>query len=107
MRRIEVVRTAGDIGSSLAAEIDIHASGDDLALLQSLGDDLRFVLIVSRATVHAGEGELSITVSPTGHAKCERCWHHREDVGVDPDHPHICGRCVDNLFKDGELRTHA
>ncbi len=107
MRQIETVRTAGDIGSSLAAEIDIQASGDDLALLQSLGDDLRFVMIVSRATVHAGNGELSIKVSASGHQKCDRCWHHRADVGVDTDHPTICGRCVDNLFKDGEPRAHA
>ena len=107
MRQIEVVRTAGDIGSSLAAEIDLYASGDDLSLLQSLKDDLRFVLIVSRATVHAGSGELEVRVTATGHTKCERCWHHRKDVGVDSDHPQICGRCVDNLFKDGESRAHA
>src|SRR5690606_19790943 len=51
MRRIEEVRSAGKVGSSLAAEIDIHAAGRDYEWLKSLGDDLRFVLIVSRATV--------------------------------------------------------
>ncbi len=107
MRKIEEVRTSGEIGSSLAAELDIYASGNDYQLLASLEDDLRFVLIVSRANLHPAEGALRIIVNPTKHAKCERCWHHREDVGIDPEHPMICGRCVSNLFKLGELRRHA
>ncbi|HLU00946.1 MAG TPA: isoleucine--tRNA ligase [Burkholderiaceae bacterium] len=108
MRRIEEVRATGKVGSSLAAEIDIHAGGQDLEWLQSLGDDLRFVLIVSRATVHAAaEDTLRIDVHPTEQSKCERCWHHRSDVGANADHPTICGRCSDNLFGDGEERHHA
>ncbi len=108
MRRIEEVRATGKVGSSLAAEIDIRAQGNDLEILRSLGDDLRFVLIVSRATVHAcTEPELRIDVQPSDAAKCERCWHHRPDVGSDPQHPTICGRCTDNLFGDGEQREHA
>ncbi|MGB6104747.1 MAG: isoleucine--tRNA ligase [Pusillimonas sp.] len=107
MRKIEEVRATGEIGSSLAAEVDIHAGGNDHQLLASLGDDLRFVLIVSRATVHQADGELRIDVHPTRQAKCERCWHHRDDVGIDPEHPAICGRCVSNLFGQGEARQHA
>ncbi|AOB31807.1 isoleucine--tRNA ligase [Bordetella sp. H567] len=107
MRKLEEVRSAGGIGSSLQAEIDITASGDDLAALQALGDDLRFVLIVSRATVHAGTGELQIAIAPSSHKKCERCWHWRADIGADPEHPEICGRCVSNLFGAGEARSHA
>ncbi|MYN14693.1 isoleucine--tRNA ligase [Pusillimonas sp. TS35] len=107
MRRIEEVRTRGEIGSSLAAELDIYADGDDHALLASLNDDLRFVLIVSRATVHKAPGELRIEVQATKATKCERCWHHRDDVGSDPAHPTLCGRCVSNLFGQGEHREHA
>ncbi|AZS80289.1 isoleucine--tRNA ligase [Achromobacter spanius] len=106
-RKLEEVRTAGDIGSSLQAEVDLYASGDDQQLLASLGDDLRFVLIVSRATVHAGDGETRIDVTPSTHKKCERCWHWRLDVGQDADHPEICGRCVSNLFGSGEARDKA
>ena len=106
-RKLEEVRTAGDIGSSLQAEVDLYANGDDQQLLASLGDDLRFVLIVSRATVHAGEGETRIEVTPSTHKKCERCWHWRLDVGQDADHPEICGRCVSNLFGSGEARDKA
>ncbi len=108
MRRIEEVRATGKVGSSLAAEIDIHTGGADLEILRSLGDDLRFVLIVSRATVHAGGGDaLRIEVNATEAQKCERCWHHRDDVGANEAHPTICGRCSDNLFGDGEVREHA
>lgn len=108
MRRIEEVRAAGKVGSSLAAEVDIHASGRDLEWLQSLGDDLHFVLIVSRASVQeAADGTLRIDVAPSNAEKCERCWHHRADVGSDSDHPTICGRCSSNLFGDGEAREHA
>ncbi|OZI22875.1 isoleucine--tRNA ligase [Bordetella genomosp. 7] len=106
-RKLEEVRTAGGIGSSLQAEVDMYAHGADLELLQSLGDDLRFVLIVSRATVHAGEGELRIEIAPSAHQKCERCWHWRLDVGSHADHPEICGRCVSNLFGAGEPREKA
>ena len=66
-RKLEEVRTAGDIGSSLQAEVDLYAASADQELLASLGDDLRFVLIVSRATVHAGEGETRIEVTPSQH----------------------------------------
>lgn len=107
MRRIEDVRTAGHIGSSLDAEIDVYAPADDYELLVSLQDDLRFVLIVSRAQVHHSEADLRIEVAATTHDKCERCWHHRSDVGHDTQHPTLCGRCVSNLFSTGEARRHA
>jgi len=65
------------------------------------------VLIVSRATVHEGQGELRVEITPSAHKKCERCWHWRLDVGSDADHPEICGRCVSNLFGAGEPRDKA
>jgi len=107
MRRIEEVRARGEIGSSLAAGLDIHAPEADYALLSSLGDDLRFVFIVSRVALHACSDVLRIDVQTLDAAKCERCWHHRDDVGSDPQHPGLCGRCVQNLFGTGEPRSHA
>jgi isoleucyl-tRNA synthetase len=49
----------------------------------------------------------SVEVTPSPHPKCERCWHWRADVGSDAAHPAICGRCVSNLFGNGEPRSHA
>ncbi len=105
--RLEEQRAAGAIGSSLQADVELSASGADLALLRSLGDDLRFVTITSRAGVRDGTGELEVTVSPSTGAKCERCWHYRDDVGSDPKHASICARCVSNLEGPGEVRRHA
>jgi len=108
MRRIEAVRAEGKVGASLAAQIDVYASGDDYATLAALQDDLRFVFITSRATLHrADDTTTRIVVTPTTHAKCPRCWHHRADIGQNADHPQLCGRCVDNLTGDGEVRRHA
>ena len=106
---LENQRAAGAIGSSLQAEVDIAASGEKLKLLQGLGDDLRFVLITSRASVvpAATAAEESILAMPSKHKKCERCWHYRADVDSDPKHPGICGRCVSNLFGPGEPRRFA
>ena len=101
---IETVRSAGTLGSSLQAEIDISVATTDHTLLASLGDDLKFVTITSRATLLAGD-ELRVSVKPSLATKCERCWHYRDDVGIDPAHPTICGRCTLNLFGEGERRT--
>jgi len=107
-KAIEEQRSAGLVGSSLQSEIDIYTHSDTYESLRRLGDDLRFVLITSRATVHEEAGApLRIVVTPSVHAKCDRCWHYRADVGVDAEHPHICGRCVSNLFGKGEARSHA
>jgi len=107
-RRLEDARSAGAIGSSLQAEVVIGASSDDVDLLRTLGDDLKYVLITSKASVRqASGGEFEVHVTPSSHAKCERCWHYRPDVGVEARHPTICARCVANLEGPGEVRRHA
>ena len=105
-KQLEEVRAAGGIGASLQAELDVYAGGALYDALNSLGDDLRFVLITSRATLHAAAEE-KIVVTPSAHQKCERCWHYRADVGADAAHPQICGRCTCNLHGEGEPRSHA
>ena len=109
LRAIEAQREAGKIGSSLQAELDLHLAGDKHTLLATLGDDLRFVTITSRATLQpaAGEADEKIVVTPSPHSKCDRCWHWRADVGRHGEHPTLCGRCVENLFGAGEKRTSA
>jgi isoleucyl-tRNA synthetase len=100
---IETLRADGKVGSSLQAEIVITAPPDDLDLLASLGDDLKFVTITSQATLAAGPAVL-VTVTPSSATKCERCWHYQSDVGQAADHPTLCSRCVSNLFGAGEVR---
>jgi isoleucyl-tRNA synthetase len=106
LRALEAAREAGEIGSSLQAEVDIVAPENEHAALASLGDDLRLVLITSAARVSAG-AERSVRITRTAHPKCERCWHYRADMGADRAHPALCGRCVANLFGRGEPRAFA
>ncbi|MEX1167052.1 MAG: isoleucine--tRNA ligase [Hydrogenophaga sp.] len=95
-KAIEDLRAAGAVGASLQATLSITAGADDAALLRSLGDDLRFITITSGAAVIDG-AELAIAVAPSEAIKCERCWHYSDDVGANPAHPTVCGRCVSNL----------
>ena len=107
-KKLEERRAAGEIGSALAAGVDVYAFGDTYTSLKHMGDDLKFVFITSRATLHyrAGEG-LDVKVTPSAHNKCERCWHYRADVGEDLQHPTLCARCVSNLYGSGETRKYA
>jgi isoleucyl-tRNA synthetase len=105
-KEIEALRSEGQVGSSLQAEVTLTVTADDHALLASLGNDLKFVFITSAIYLIAGDA-LSISVKASSAVKCERCWHYRGDVGIDPAHPTICGRCTASLFGAGEVRHSA
>ncbi|MEJ5990698.1 isoleucine--tRNA ligase [Ramlibacter sp. PS3R-8] len=105
-KEIEALRSEGKVGSSLQANLVVTAGPDDHALLAGLGDDLKFVFIASAVALERGDA-LAVRAVPSTDAKCDRCWHWRADVGVDPQHPALCGRCVANLFGPGEPRVHA
>jgi len=106
LKKLEQAREAGEIGASLQAEVDVVAPAADYDALASLGDDLRFVFITSAARVTRGATR-AVQVTPSAHPKCARCWHYRTDVGTDPAHPKLCGRCIANLFGSGEARAFA
>ena len=108
-KELEQLRIQGTIGSSLAARVEIRAAGERYAALADLGDDLRFVLITSQASVTrvSTSAEQGIMVHASRDSKCPRCWHYRSDVGADPAHAEICGRCVANLYGEGEARAYA
>jgi isoleucyl-tRNA synthetase len=121
---LEKLRVAGTVGSSLDGEVEVFAKDEFREKLLALGEELRFLLITSNATVKrvsnaagppvgavkvgeiAKEGGVWIRVQPSTAPKCERCWHHRPDVGSNPEHPTICSRCVDNLSDPGETRKY-
>jgi isoleucyl-tRNA synthetase len=109
-KEIETLREAGKVGSSLQANvaltIPMATHGDLWEALASLGEDLKFVFITSAIGIVAGEA-MDVKVTPSAAVKCDRCWHWRDDVGHDPAHPTICGRCTSNLFGAGEDRKFA
>jgi isoleucyl-tRNA synthetase len=93
------------VGSSLQAGVEIRVGGEKAAALQSLGDDLRFVMITSVARLVVTEEKdpeaaAQVDVWPVEDPKCGRCWHLRPDVGTHAAHPSLCGRCVENLQDD-------
>ncbi len=99
---LEPMRASGEIGAALDAEIAIACNAEDFSWLSPLADELRFLFISGDVSVVQGEANVTATVSAK--PKCIRCWHHRDDVGSDPDHPEICGRCVSNVEGPGEVR---
>lgn len=116
-KAMEQERQQGHIGSALAANVQIYANGKLKSSLESLGNELRFLLITSGATVHelndapAGslqnaELGLAITVTPNTFEKCARCWHRCEDVGHDAEHPELCSRCIGNISDHAEERCY-
>ena len=117
-KELENLRAAKAIGGSLQAEVALFADQALADRLARLGNELRFVLITSTATVQplgaATPGAvgtevegLKLQIVKSLHAKCGRCWHHREDVGSHAAHPELCGRCVDNIEGAGEVRHYA
>jgi isoleucyl-tRNA synthetase len=108
LKAVEDLRATGAIGSSLQANVVIEAAPDVFDALRSLGDELRFVMIVSSLILKKGEGAVTkVTATASTEQKCARCWHYVAGVGSDPAHPDLCPRCVANLFGEGEKRLFA
>ena len=103
---IETLRADGKVGASLQASVNLQVGPEDHALLASLGQDLKFVFITSQLILQAGS-DVVATVSVSQDTKCDRCWHYAPDVGVNPAHPTLCGRCDSNLHGAGETRLFA
>ena len=102
-KEIETKRAAEVVGSSWQAAVSITAPEPTYGYLRALGEELRFVLMVSKVSVSEGEA-LSIVVDKAEGEKCERCWHYLPDVGSNTAHPCLCARCIDNVEGKGEER---
>lgn len=115
---LEAARKEEKIGATLQAEVTLYVGTELEAQLNALGDELRFVLLTSKAVVENKENRpadavaseidgLFISVAATSAEKCERCWHYCDDVGTHEEHKDICGRCVTNVDGEGEVRQFA
>ena len=103
---IEPLRVSKEVGSSLQAEVVLTAPENVFAALETLDDELKFVMLVSKIQLVQGD-ELSATVTPSQEQKCERCWHYVASVGSVAQHPTLCARCVENIDGNGENRIYA
>ncbi|MCH9762955.1 MAG: isoleucine--tRNA ligase [Gammaproteobacteria bacterium] len=115
---LEIARKGGVIGSALAAEIDLYVDDTTRAMLEPLGEELRFVLITSGVNLLSLDDKpddvldsamsgLAVSVKSSNATKCVRCWHRVDDIGENTQHPGLCGRCITNLSGAGEARTWA
>ncbi|MGP5548720.1 isoleucine--tRNA ligase [Psychrobacter alimentarius] len=126
-KNIETARGEKIINANLSADVSLYADGAMQESLAKLGEELRFVLITSKATLQPmsaapankvvldeqtdsdteASADLVVNVSAATGTKCVRCWHIRDDIGTDSAHPEICSRCVTNVSGDGEVRHYA
>ncbi len=117
-KSLENLRSAGTIGGALEASVVVYASDALAQTLAKVGDELRFIFITSTAKVEsldqkpadaellsANGLEFAVHTSKASGEKCVRCWHLREDVGTDSEHPEVCGRCISNVHGSGEQRS--
>ena len=117
LKRIEELRNDKQLGGSLEAEVDVYLDAASIARIGDCRGELRFFFITSDVRVHAldsapadaiaatfGSAPAKVVVTPTTAGKCVRCWQHRSDVGSEPEHPELCGRCVTNVAGEGEQR---
>jgi isoleucyl-tRNA synthetase len=92
---LEKARQAKQIGKALEAKLTFAGSSPALSAAQPHLESLRELLNVSQLEVQpGGESAVSVGVSKAEGQKCERCWHWEPEVGSNPEHPTICGRCV-------------
>lgn len=117
-KELEVLRNDGKIKGGLTAEVTLYAEPEIFKHLNELGEELKFILITSRATllpesekstdaIETSVNGLSLVLTPSEHNRCDRCWHQTEEVGQDDTHPDLCNRCIDNVDGDGEQRLFA
>lgn len=120
-RCIEQMRTDGQLGSSLQAEVCLYVDNDRRAKLAQLEGELSFAFICSSVELLPlgsqpenaviADMKVGITVTPSTQAKCSRCWHYSSDIKEGSkkgdSQEAICNRCQDNVEGAGETRLYA
>ena len=107
-KALEQARASKLIGKPLEAKVVITASEAGKEFLDSCGQDLAKLCIVSAVEVQSGEGEgdsyealggVKIAVSRMEGEKCARCWIYDPTVGSNAEHPCLCARCASVLTR--------
>jgi len=91
-------RKAGVLKSSQEAAVSINPEklkADHRKLLESGKEDWPFLLQMAEVRINGTTKDTEgISIQMTQHAKCERCWRRRPEVGKIKDHPSLCERCA-------------
>ncbi|MFZ1614915.1 MAG: class I tRNA ligase family protein, partial [Holophaga sp.] len=88
---MEPHRAAKAIGTSLDAKVIVTLSQADQAVLESLGESVEDLLVVSSLQMIDGV-DLDVQVLTHEGTKCPRCWNHRGGHGEGED-ADLCPRC--------------
>jgi isoleucyl-tRNA synthetase len=111
LKALERARKDKFIGSSLEAGIGIYAEDDTKGFIQENLELLKLLTIVSHIEIVAKSPKgnnvfdsadisgLVIEIQKAPGEKCERCWTYRTTIGIDPDYPTLCDRCVGHLIE--------
>jgi isoleucyl-tRNA synthetase len=97
MKALEEERNSKRIGKSLEAQVIVTAADPVYSVLKRYAGELRYLFIVSAASVAQGSGNgtggVHVEVKKADGAKCERCWNYSTRVGEDKAYPTVCERC--------------
>lgn len=99
LKVLEVARKEKMIGNSLEAEVTLYAPQELYNFLKGYEEQLKYIFIVSDAVLY-GEDRgkyVEVTVAKASGQKCERCWNYDRSVGINIEHPTVCGRCVTSV----------
>lgn len=108
-KAMEVARKTKVIGHSLDAAVSIVAPANISGMIAECLEDVRALLIISRFSMLDSEMSmtksyesteiqgLKVWVTKAEGEKCERCWIYSGFLGVDPNHPNLCPRCLKSL----------
>ncbi len=92
---VEPARKEKLIGNALEAKVTLSIADPALlAELKGMECELEEFFILSHLELQAGE-ETKAALVRTEAAKCGRCWRHKPEVGSNPAHPELCGRCAE------------
>ena len=108
---LEKKRTAGLIGSGLDAKVFLHTEDIQTArLIRENEKEFPRAFVVSQVAwapkplegmeavefpFAAGGVRAQVRVDKADGAKCVRCWNYSTVVGTHPEHPGLCGKCLE------------
>ena len=97
LAELEKARQSKLIGKALDARVVLTVPPADVSACDEFREPLRELLNVSQMEIVRGtdDSPVSVSVQKADGQKCERCWHWETDIGKNPEHPTICGRCVE------------
>jgi isoleucyl-tRNA synthetase len=105
---VQAIKRSENAGAVPVIEIEIAAGVFvKIELSDIFKSEIKELLNVSQFDIHTIPAEPLLKMPPAiadvneysfvrkaEGKKCERCWHWETDVGAQPEHPLLCGRCV-------------